>query len=60
MIQRSIYIKDHAVKEYAEKLEQRESIINEYQMKAAAVVEEAKLSKQEAATLQKEKDELLK
>lgn len=30
MIQRSIYIKDHAIKEYADKLDQKESIINEY------------------------------
>lgn len=60
MIQRSIYIKDHAVKEIAEKLDQKEAIINEYQNKATAATEEAKESKQEALALSKEKEELLK
>ena len=60
MVQRSIYIKDHAVKEYADKLDQRESMITEYQQKVAAAVEEAKSSKQTAEALEKEKEELLK
>ena len=60
MIQRSIYIKDHAVKEYADKLDQKESIISEYQSKASVAIEEAKEAKQAATTLEKEKEELLK
>lgn len=60
MVQRSIYIKDHAVKEYVDKLEQRESIISEYQQKTAAAIDEAKLSKQTADTLEKDKEEALK
>jgi chromosome segregation ATPase len=60
MIQRSIYIKDHAVKEYADKLEQKEDIISEYQNKAAAATEDAKVSKEEKAALEKEKEALLK
>ncbi|NRL58361.1 hypothetical protein F3A76_24040, partial [Salmonella enterica subsp. enterica serovar Typhi] len=42
MVQRSIYIKDHAVKEISEKLEQKESIIGEYQEKARTASEELK------------------
>lgn len=60
MIQRSIYIKDHAVKEYADKLEQKESIIGEYQSKAVMATEEAKEAKRVTATLEKEKEELSK
>lgn len=60
MIQRSIYIKDHAIKEYADKLDQKESIISEYQNKSTAAIEEAKLSKQGADTLEKEKEVILK
>lgn len=60
MIQRSIYIKDHAVKEYSDKLEQREAIISEYQDKANAAIEDAKASKEEKAALEKERDELAK
>lgn len=60
MIQRSIYIKDHAVKEYSDKLEQREAIISEYQDKANTAIEDAKASKEEKAALEKEKDELAK
>jgi hypothetical protein len=58
IIQRSIYIKDHAVKEYVDKLEQKEAIISEYQNKAAAAVEDAKVSMQLAETLEKEKEDL--
>ncbi|MFE8698412.1 hypothetical protein ACFYKT_19070 [Cytobacillus sp. FJAT-53684] len=60
MIQRSIYIKDHAVKEYADKLDQRESIIGEYQDKAKVALEEAKASMQMAEVLEKEKTDLSK
>lgn len=60
MVQRSIYIKDHAVKEYSDKLNQREAIISEYQNKTNAAIEDAKVSKEEKATLEKEKGDLLK
>ncbi|PFP29358.1 hypothetical protein COJ96_10665 [Bacillus sp. AFS073361] len=60
MIQRSIYIKDHAVKEYADKLEQRETIISEYQEKTTAAIDKAKVSDEAAKVLEKEKDDLTK
>jgi chromosome segregation ATPase len=60
MIQRSIYIKDHAVKEYADKLEQRETIISEYQEKTSAAVEKAKMSDEAVKVLEKEKEDLSK
>jgi chromosome segregation ATPase len=60
MIQRSIYIKDHAVQEVAEKLEQRESIIGEYQEKAKTAGEELKLVKESLTAAEQEKDELEK
>ena len=60
MVQRSIYIKDHAVKEYADKLDQKEAIIGEYQNKAAAATEEATVSKKLVDILEKEKEELAK
>lgn len=60
MIQRSIYIKDHAVKEIADKLDQKEAIISEYQNKAMVSSEESKVSKQIADALEKEKEDLLK
>lgn len=60
MVQRSIYIKDHAVKEIADKLEQRESIIGEYQEKAKTALEELKQANESMKLLEQEKDELLK
>ena len=42
MIQRSIYLKDHAVKEVAEKLESKESIINDFQQQIAQLKEDVK------------------
>src|SRR3982751_6439159 len=60
MIQRSIYIKDHAVKEVSDKLEQKESIIGEYQEKASRAVEELKVANESLKVLEKEKNELLK
>lgn len=60
MVQRSIYIKDHAVKEVADKLEQKEAIIGEYQEKAKTAVEEAKKSKELAEATGKEKQDLIK
>lgn len=60
MVQRSIYIKDHAVKEISDKLEQKESIIGEYQEKAKAAIEELKLAQESIKELEREKEESLK
>ena len=60
MIQRSIYIKDHAIKEYADRLDQKEGIISEYQSKATTSQEEAKVAMQMASALETEKADLLK
>lgn len=60
MIQRSVYIKDNAVKEVADKLEQREAIIGEYQEKANTALEELKLTKVSLEGLGQEKEELTK
>jgi hypothetical protein len=60
MIQRSIYIKDHAVKEVSDKLEQKESIIGEYQEKAKLAIEEANTIKESSKLLDQEKSELSK
>lgn len=60
MIQRSIYIKDHAVKEVSEKLEQTEAVIGEYQEKTKLALEEAKQAKEENKILEQEKKDLFK
>jgi len=60
MIQRSIYIKDHAVKEVSDRLEQKESIIGEYQEKVNRAVEELKLANESLKVLEQEKNELLR
>lgn len=60
MIQRSIYIKDHAIKEYADRLDQKEAIISEYQTKATTSQEDAKVAMQMASALETEKADLLK
>lgn len=60
MIQRSIYIKDHAVKEIEDKLQQKESIIGEYQEKARVSLEETKIANESLKILEQEKIELLK
>jgi DNA repair exonuclease SbcCD ATPase subunit len=60
MVQRSIYIKDHAIKEISDKLEQKESIIGEYQGKINSAVEEEKLAKESMKALEQEKEELFK
>lgn len=60
MVQRSIYIKDSAVKEVADKLQQRESIIGEYQEKARAAGEELKTTKESLEVCGQEKEELSK
>lgn len=60
MVQRSIYIKDHAVKEVVDKLEQKEKIISDYQEKTKSAVDEAQAMKEIVASLEKEKNDLLK
>jgi chromosome segregation ATPase len=60
MVQRSIYIKDHAVKEVADKLEQREAIIGEYQEKAKNALEESKSANEALKVMEQEKNELAK
>ena len=42
MIQRSVYLKDHAVKEISEKLDSKEAIITDFQMKLAELKEDLK------------------
>jgi FtsZ-binding cell division protein ZapB len=60
MVQRSIYIKDHAVKEVSDKLEQKESIIGEYQEKAKNATEEVTSIKESLRISEQEKSELSK
>lgn len=43
MIQRSVYLKDHAVKDISDKLESKEAIILEFQQQLAQLKEEIKL-----------------
>ena len=60
MIHRSIYIKNHAVKEVSDKLVQTEAIIGEYQEKAKSTIEELKQSQESNKLLEQEKEDLLK
>jgi DNA repair exonuclease SbcCD ATPase subunit len=60
MIQRSIYIKDHAIKDVSDKLEQKEAIIGEYQEKANKAIEETKVANELLKVLEQEKSDLLK
>ncbi|MEC1524447.1 hypothetical protein P9D43_20810 [Neobacillus niacini] len=60
MVQSSIYIKDNAVKEVTDKLEQREAIISEYQEKANNAVVELKQAQEILKVLEQEKGELSK
>lgn len=60
MIQRSIYTKDHAVKEISDKLEQKEAIIGEYQEKAGHAIDELKQAQEALKVLDQEKNELSK
>lgn len=52
MIQRSVYLKDHAVKEVADKLESKESIISDLQLQVQKFKEELNEKTQVAETLQ--------
>lgn len=60
MVQRSIYLKDHAVKEISDKLEQKEAVIGDYQEKARTAAEELKQTQESLQALEQEKTELLK
>jgi chromosome segregation ATPase len=60
MVQRSIYIKDHAVKEVSDRLEQKEAIIGEYQEKAKVAIEELKLAQELIKELEEDEAELSK
>lgn len=60
MVQRSVYIKDHAVKELDDKLQQKESIIGEYQEKTKSAIEEAKAARELLKGVEQEKNELSK
>lgn len=60
MVQRSIYLRDHAVKEVAEKLEQTELTVGEFQEKAKIVGEELKASQELLQAVEEEKEELSK
>jgi chromosome segregation ATPase len=60
MVQRSIYIKDHAVKEVSDKLEQKEAIIGEYQEKTKKAIEESTATGEILKALEQEKNELAK
>lgn len=60
MVQRSIYLKDSAVKEVADKLQKKEAIIGEYQERTKVAIEELKQSKESVKGFEKEKEEALK
>jgi FtsZ-binding cell division protein ZapB len=60
MVNQSVYLRDHAVKEVSDKLEQRESIIGEYQEKAKNALEESKTISEALKALEQEKNELAK
>lgn len=60
LVQRSIYLKDSALKEVTDKLEQKEAIISEYQEKANAAVQELKEVMEGKSLIEQEKNELTK
>lgn len=60
MVQRSIYIKDHAVKEYIDKLDQKEDIIGEYQTKLRKALESENLANASFEELTKENRDFIK
>ena len=60
MVQRAVYLKEDAVKEISDKLEQKESIIGEYQEKAKVAIEELKQAQEFIKVIEKEKDESVK
>lgn len=60
MVQRSIYLKEDAIKELSMKVEQKDTIISEYQNKIKEVNEEKELLKQSTTELEEIKEILTK
>lgn len=60
MIQRSIYMRDQALKEVTDKLEQKESAISEYQARLARAADDAQLADIYTKELTNANDSLLK
>lgn len=60
MINRSIYLKESAIKGLSDKVEQKEMIISEYQLKVKEANEERSKANDIASELQQEKEVLLK
>jgi len=58
MVNQSVYLRDHAVKEVSDKLEQKESIIGEYQEKTKTAIEELKQVRESMKELEQGKEEL--
>ena len=59
MIQRSIYLKDHAVKEITEKLDSKDSIMSEFQMQVVQLKEDITTKTHLAADYEKQNTELV-
>lgn len=60
MVQRSIYLKDAAVKEVSEKLEQKEAIIGQYLEKTKVATEESTQAKEALKLIEQQNVELTK
>lgn len=60
MINRSIYLKESAIKDLSNKVEQKEIIISDYQLKVKEATEERSKANELASELQKEKEAMLK
>lgn len=58
MIQRSVYLKDHAVKDISDRLESKEAIISEFQLQIAQFKEEILSKNNTVVTLQEQEKEL--
>ena len=58
MIQRSVYLKDHAVKDISDKLESKEAIIQEFQQQLFQLKEEITLKNNMVTALQEQEKEL--
>jgi chromosome segregation ATPase len=58
MVNQSVYLRDHAVKEVSDKLGQKESIIGEYQEKTKTAIEELKQVRESMKELEQGKEEL--
>lgn len=58
MIQRSVYLKDHAVKDISDKLESKEAIILDFQQQLSQFKEDIKLKNSTVAVLEEQEKEL--